>query len=247
LKALANGALMEKRLTVDHAARSNPRHPAPPVPFGYKTAWFTIRSEDSEAVARALELGQPQPANWVYGLWQAIETEEYKVFVTPPVVGWVMAVGTPILFEADAYAISRITALSKLFGEAEFFASMRTSSAYTWARAANGRLVRQFYEGDGERREVGDRTEDEKDLTSLFFDPSSPEADDPDYWKRTDLKYLDEEHVLVMAERWSVNPSKLDQMGLPAALGILGTPSSSYPPKPQPLRRKNFFDRLLNR
>jgi hypothetical protein len=32
---------------------------APPVPVGYKTAWFAISSEDMNAVASALELHNP--------------------------------------------------------------------------------------------------------------------------------------------------------------------------------------------
>jgi hypothetical protein len=34
-----------------------------PVPFGYKTAWFAIFSEDMNAVATALKLKNPQAAN----------------------------------------------------------------------------------------------------------------------------------------------------------------------------------------
>jgi hypothetical protein len=219
------------------------------VPFGYKTAWFAIRSEDTNAVAIALELQNVYPANWEYGVWRAVESDEYSIFVTPSVNGWTLAVGVPILFEADDHVIERMKELSRRFGRAQFFASMRTSNCYIWARAANGNLVRQFYEGDGERRELGERTEEEEALGVRFFDASSPESNDPQYWKRKDLVFVDEECVLKIARKWSVDPSKLGDLGLAPSLGLLGKPSASYPPRPEPLARKQrgLIRRMLGR
>jgi hypothetical protein len=144
--------------------------------------------------------------------------------------------GAPIVWESDDHATVRMTELSRQFGEVQFFGSMRTSDAYVWARASKGKLVRLFYEGDGNRRVQGNETNEEKALGLNFFDASSPEASQPGYWQRRDLVYLDEEYVLKIAAKWSVDPSKLNQMGLPPSLGLLGGPSASYPPKPQPIR-----------
>jgi hypothetical protein len=160
--------------------------------------------------------------------------------VTPPVSGWILAVGVPILYEADDHAIKRKIELSQQFGEAQFFASMRISDAYVWTRAVRGKLIRLLYEGDGERREVGEQTLEEKALGVSFFNAASPEASKPGYWERKDLVSPDEEHVLAVASQWSVNPMKLDQMGITPALGLLGEASGSYPPKPQPIRRKTL-------
>jgi hypothetical protein len=207
-----------------------------PWPFGYKTAWLAIRSDDPKAVAVALELQNVESTNWVYGVWHAVETDDYQIFITPPVKGWVLAVGMPFLFEADAHQEKRIIELSKRFGEAQFFASMRTSSAYLWARAANGKLVRLFYEGDGTRRTEGGQTPEEKQLNFKFFDSSSPESSQPGYWQRKDLTFVDDTCVLNVADKWSVDPSKLDQMGLTPAFGLLGSPSTNYAPKPNSIR-----------
>ena len=202
-------------------------------PFGYKTAWLAIRSEDPKAVAAALELQNVQTVNWAYGVWHAVETNDYQIFVTPSVKGWVLAVCIPFLFEADQHQEKRITTLSKQFGEAQFFASMRVSDAYLWARARNGKLVRLFYEGDGKRRTEGDETSEEKQLNFKFFDASSPESNQPGYWQRKDLTFPDELKVLKVADNWSIDPSKLDQMGLAPAFGLLGSPSASYAPNPK--------------
>lgn len=210
--------------------------PAAPVPFGYKTGWFAVRSTDMNAVAKALQLQECQTANWQYGIWHAVESDDYQIFVSPPVDGWILAVGTPILFEGDNHATQRMIELSRQFGEVHFFANMRVSDVYTWARAKDGNLVRRYYEGEGARSETGSLTEAEREMHRKLFDASSPEAKDPNYWKRKDLVFLDEDYVLQIAGKWSVNPAKLDQMGLQPALGILGSPSESYPAK---LRRHN--------
>lgn len=148
----------------------------------------------------------------------------------------VLAVGMPIVWEADDHASQRMVELSRQFHEAQLFASVRTSSSYLWARASDGKLVRLFYEADGERRVLGDETEAEKALSFRFFDTSSPESNQPGYWQRSDLTYPKEECVLKVAARWSVDPSKVDQMGLAPSLGLLGSPSASYPPKPTAIR-----------
>jgi hypothetical protein len=208
-----------------------------PVPFGYKTAWFAIHSTDMHAVAAALHLEDPQPAGWQYGIWHSIETEDYAIFVTPSVNGWILAVGVPILYEADDHATERLIALSRQFGEAQFFASMRITSSTIWARARNGKLLRRFYDCDGRHEETGEQSDEEKGLGLRYFDASSPEAQDPEFWKRKDLVYPDERHVLQIAGAWGVDPSKLDQMGLAPAAGLLGGVSTDYPPKPPSYRR----------
>jgi hypothetical protein len=188
-------------------------------------------------VAVVLDLRNLQSANWEYGIWHATETEDYQVFVTPPIKGWVLAVGVPLLFEADDSQGKRILPLSNEFSDAQFFASMRISSAYLWARALNDKLIRLFYEGDGARHVEGEETPEEKILAFRFFDYSAPESQLPEYWQRKDLTFVDEDCVLKVAEKWSLNPTKLDQMGLESQLRILGNPATSYPPRPKPIRR----------
>jgi hypothetical protein len=216
---------------------NNPALLTPAMPFGYKTAWFAIHSEDTHAVASALDLKNVRSAGWNYGIWHAIESDDYAIFVTPPISGWTLAVGVPVLYEADDHATERMVELSRQFGEVQLFASMRVSSAYVWARARDGKLVRRFYDADGQHQESGEPTDEEEAMGLNFFNASSPEAKDPKYWERKDLVYPDEEHVLQMAGRWSIDPAKLDQMGLAPAMGLIGEASATYPPKPEPIRR----------
>lgn len=211
---------------------ANPTMLTLPEPFGYKTAWFAVRSDEEKAVAAAIELQNGHPVNWRYGVRHAHEYDEYQIFVSPSVNGWILVVGMPIVWEADDHAVTRMVQLSRQFGETQLFGSVRTSDSYLWARARNGKLVRLFYEGDGNRRVEGEPTEAEKAFK--FCDSSSPEPEPPGYWRRNDLRYPDEACVLEIAGKWSVDPSKLGEMGLTPSLGLLGSPSASYPPKPTP-------------
>ena len=205
---------------------ANPELPTPPQRFADFIAWFAVRSEDPKAVATAIELQNAHAANWEYGISRASELDDYRIFVTPPAKGWVLVVGMPVLFEADAHARERTIELSKQFGEAQFFASVRTSDSYTWVRASKGKLIRLFYESDGQRRAEGKETEEEKQLGFKFSDVSSSESPRSEQWEP------DEQSVLQIAGRWSIDPTMLSEMGLPPSLGLLGDPSASYSPKP---------------
>jgi hypothetical protein len=143
--------------------------PSLPATWGYKIAWFAVRSEDPKAVAAALELHDVQLVNWKYGVAQGYGgygkgEQDYQIFVTPSVHGWVLAMGLPILYEADDHAKVRMIELSKQFGEAQLFGSMRVSSSYIWGRTSKGKVVRFFCEGDDTRRIEGDETQEEREL-----------------------------------------------------------------------------------
>ena len=161
--------------------------------------------------------------------------------------------GVPILYETESNALNRMVELSGTFGEAQFFASMRVSSAYCWGKAAKGKLIRWFYEGDGNREVIGNETPEEEAFGWQFFDSNSLDANEPGYWERKDLIYPDEEHVLQIAGKWSINPETLPNLSL-AQFGLLGTPGASYPPKPatipqnQPsLKKPGLFSRIFGR
>jgi hypothetical protein len=94
----------------------------------------------------------------------------------------------------------------------QFFATHRVVEAHLWARAIGGSLVRAYsYVGEsGEKRvEIGEPTPEEIALDLRFFDPNGPDAEEDGYWEREDLRYPDEEDVMRVAERWSVNPAAL--------------------------------------
>lgn len=113
-----------------------------PAPFGYKTAWLAIQTEDGAALA-ALLGGRQMSANWVTGLSYAVETED-AWFVSPPLDGWTLAVGNGAFSYADADGFDALCALAAKFPTVQFFANQRVSDGYCWAKFEDGRCLRAY-------------------------------------------------------------------------------------------------------
>jgi len=136
--------------------------------------------------------------------------------------------GLPIMLGETDKRLEQAAKLSRRFGEVQFYCNYRVSGVYVWGRAINGRVVRLFAEEDGDRREIGPRSDVEQPMLAKFFDDLSPEAKQPGDWDRTDLTMPDEDDVLKVAAAWSVNPNQLEEMSLPPALGFLGDRPPGY-------------------
>ncbi len=216
--------------------------PDRPIPFGYKTSWFALLTDDAEAVVAALELADVQPANWATGVPVAYDryggwVGTFPVFVTPPVQGWVLAIAKrwPELDRADRPSgcspefEAFIDKLAAQFAEVRFFATHRVSSYDAWIKVSNGAMERAFsYAGsNGEiYANFGPQTEAERalglaDLTGLDCDEAlerlfeEPEEGEPD-------PTVNEAVTMALASAWSIDPTTLWEMDLPAGLGWIG-------------------------
>ncbi|MEO6277524.1 hypothetical protein [Roseateles sp.] len=186
--------------------------------FGYKTAWFAIRATDREAVARALGLKHLTPAPADAAITAAYR-EPGKVFVTPALDGWTLAMSSGFLTLAEGTPppfLDRLRRVSAELGtEAQFFASHRVVELHAWGRAALGQLDRAYcYCGHSGETSVdaGNQTTQEVQLGHSFYDSSSPEARTDAYWERDDLRFANEEDVMEVAGLWSVNPQSLEDL-----------------------------------
>ncbi len=198
--------------------------PDRPQPFGYKNAWLALRTTDTQAVVASLGLLAVRPSGWGEGVAQAYER---KVFVSPSLLSWTLAVGLPLAppNEPMPFVKPLLERLSRRFGEAQYFCTHRVVEVHIWARALRGTLVRG-YAWLGERGETlwdaGGQTQHERDLGFRFFDERSDSADDANYWARKDLGFPDEECVMRLAGAWSIDPASLDRQFEEPGLGVLG-------------------------
>ncbi|MCG7214532.1 hypothetical protein [Paenibacillus mucilaginosus] len=194
--------------------------PDRPMPFGYKSQWYAVRTTDARAVADAFGLQELAPCSWESGLRRSHELS--SVFVTPPLGGWTLVVGwsLPDLSSPQEEAgsvTSLLRELSRTFGEAHYYATHRVVEYHAWAKAAGGELVRAYgYVGESDEvlLDVGERTPEERTLGLMFAEPAEP-SDRGEGGGRPA-----EEDVLVAAGAWSVNP--MLPPDVPASMGWTG-------------------------
>jgi hypothetical protein len=202
--------------------------PDKPCGFGYKNMWLAVKSNDSLKVAEVLGLRDLQPANWRTGVAASCASDSSYVFITPPVKGWVLAVGILLPGCGDSPRPSQDTsvlgALGREFDPVLYFGTHRVVDFHLWARVDKGRVSRAYaYAGDdGTFWEIGPKTEEEQALGFAFFANEPPAGQGEEYWEREDLTFPDEDDVITIAEAWSLNPLNIDDMDLPVSTGFVG-------------------------
>jgi hypothetical protein len=187
------------------------RSPEPdtPVSFGYKCAWYALYTNDMDAVVSALGLRGAIASTWGQGVEGAYAG---KVFVTPPLGDWILAAGVDLFCAGGEPAPSVapvLTKLSKVFGEAQYFATYRVVEAHCWALARDGKMLRGYCF-------VGDRGEStwndgEQTAAERALGIGGPEFPGPD-----------ENQLMQLAGAWSVDPSELESDFTEPGLGQLG-------------------------
>ena len=179
-----------------------------------------------------MSIDYSQPANWKSGVVAAYKD---RTFVSPVFEGWVFVVGhLPELTAGDANLrwAKWMESLAARFSDVQYFATHRVVEYHAWARFLEGREQRAFaYLGESDETLVnrGQPTEGELQLGQTFFDGSSPEAESDEYWERDDLSYPDEQYVMQIAEKWSINPQTLEERTQPTEPGWIGVLRHSPP------------------
>lgn len=198
-----------------------------PQAFGYKCSWLAIKSTDNQKIIKSLALSNVQEANWTLGLSNA-DKMKGQVFVSPPLGDWTLVIGLSLPYSGDSEHKDDLTPvllqLSKEFGEVQYFGTYRVVDYNAWAKVVHGKIVRA-YGFIGERNEtiwnIGEKTKEEVKLGFNFFNEKSKDAENKNYWERTDLRYPDEEDVLNLSKEWSVDTS-FENNSYPAANGVIG-------------------------
>ena len=195
--------------------------------FGPESAWLAIRSADTGRVVHALGLRDTRRAAPPRGIPAALEGGD-RVFVTRPVRGWTLCVGSGLARYAEGDAGSPpafpelVTRLAARLGcDVHYFVTYRAAQLHGWARATEGTLRRAFlWDGASGRTlaDVGKLTRDERAL--WFFAPPhrrDPHADPDASW------VAGEREVMQLAGRWSLDPTTLS-ISDPGRLGSLAPP-----------------------
>ncbi len=191
--------------------------------FSRPCCWLAVRSKNLHAVQAAFGLHNPKPCSWQEGM-----AGEEKLFIAPPVNGWILVVGSRLPDPTDDVDASFrfILALSRKFGEVQCFSANRVLQHHAWVRAESGRVVRAYSWAGKTLWKQGRRTPAEKELDVLCFDYGQP--DDVPGFGTSDLIATNVEKVPMMAARWSLDPGRIDEAFLAENRGVAGEPSRRY-------------------
>jgi hypothetical protein len=204
--------------------------PDRPPPFGYNMTWLALRTRDTDRVVEALSLAHVEPANWSTGLG-TVYSHDYgqgRIFVSPPVNGWIFVVGLslpqPLGGAFAEKSMPLLVDLGATFIEVQYFSSCPDIDHFAWARIIDGQLVRAFAVGDqGQIWNKGKQTKEEKALGLKLFEVRgggrgrgrSKAGDEP-------VIYPTEMHVMQLAAKWSLDPTRLAEQGPLPAVGLVG-------------------------
>ncbi len=200
-----------------------------PCPFGYRMAWFSIRTRDTRGVVEALGLTNLQSANWRSGIGSVYDDKlgANQVFVSPPVNGWTFVVGLSLPHPAgpgftDTF-MPLFEGLGSRFVEVHYYFAYPPIDFFAWARMIDGKLLRAFAVGDeGVVLNLGRTTKDERSLGLKLFELRGVKGRKGDAGGAIIL-HPTEEHVMRLAGRWGIDPINIERApkGEPA-LGVIG-------------------------
>jgi len=191
--------------------------------FQRPSCWLAVKSRSLHAVQSALDLHNPKPCSWTRGL-----AGEEKLFIAPPVKGWVIVVGSGLPDpNDDVDACFRFMLdVSRKLGQVQLFSVSRVLRHHAWIRADNGRVVRAYAWAGNTLWYQGQETSAEKDLDLKCFDYG--ESPCRISFDQLDPASLNVEKVPLLAARWSLDPARIDERLLETAPGIAGEPSRRY-------------------
>lgn len=185
--------------------------------------WLAIKSRNLQAVQSALGLHNAKRCSWS----DALAGEE-KLFISPPVKGWILVIGSGLPDPAeDIDACFRfLVHLSRRLGQVQYFFASRILHHHAWARIDAGRIIRAYAWAGGTLWHQGHRTPAEADLGLKCFDYG--ESAERISFSQPDAASVNTDKVPLLAGRWSIDPGRLDDRCLEASNGIAGEPSRRY-------------------
>ncbi len=186
-------------------------------------SWLAVRSRNLMAVKKAIGLHNVKRCPWYQGL-----AGEEKLFISPPIGGWILVVGSGLPDPADDVdvAFRFLVELSRKLGQVQFFSASSILNYHAWVKAERGKVVRAYAWAGKTLWKQGTRTRAERDLGVQCFDYS--EAVEENGLGRSEALSLNVEKVPLLAARWSLDPAKIDGRRLETECGLAGEPSHIY-------------------
>lgn len=177
--------------------------------FGYKSCWMAIKAENNREIADFLKhIEDTSNQKLIF------KNPNCAISITSHINGWTFIIGElPTGDSKESLERLKIVLekLSERFGEVQFYATHRVVEYHCWAKALNGQILRIYsYLGESgeniciEGEPVG--VEKNYQLINTFSDQSKEDG----YYDSEDLVFPDEALVMIIAENWSLDPTKFN-------------------------------------
>jgi hypothetical protein len=219
---------------VDHTRVAFDAEPDRPTAFGTDMAWLAVRTKDTALLVEKLGLIDPVAANWQTGIGAAYHDRlgETHIFVSPPINGWTFVVGMGLPAPVGRRFIDKSTPLlvdlGKDFVEVQYFFGYPMLDYFAWARVIEGRIVRAFAIGDeGVIWNRGKPTREESAMGLKWFELRGVKGRKGDTGGEM-LLYPTEGHMMHLAGKWSMDPTRIGTHSAPPATGFVGLAPASW-------------------
>ena len=126
--------------------------------------------------------------------------------------------------ESQKETLALIEKLSLSLGEVYYFATHRVFEYHVWAKAREGKIIRAFaYLGSTGEQLINQGEPTPEEIELGFKSPWEPGTENqPSMQDYENLWFPDEDFVTRLAGKWSIDPTKLEEMELAPGLGVLG-------------------------
>lgn len=186
--------------------------------FEPPSRWLAVRSQNPRAIQEALGLQHPRDCSWSDALGTSFEP---RLFISPPVNGWVLIIGCDVPDPADDVddCYKFLAQLSAKLGEVQFFSRNRAVSHHGWARLSHGKVLRAYAWAGETLWNQGPMTDVERELKVrclAYFQSANVLG-----LAERELLALNTERVVRLAASWSVDPTTVEGAALESK-GIAG-------------------------
>ena len=213
----------------ERAIELPPRASEPPCPhertciFRRPGCWLAVKGRNLLAVQSALGLHNAKPCSWTEGM-----TGDEKLFIAPPVNGWILVMGSGLPDPSDDVdaCFRFVVALSRKLGQVQFFSANRVLHYHAWIKMDGGHVLRAYAWAGRTLWQQGPRTAAENELGLKCFEYM--ETAERFSFGAPDPVALNVDKVPLLAARWSLDPARIEERALEAQHGVAGEPSKRY-------------------
>jgi hypothetical protein len=186
--------------------------------FAAPSRWLAIRCQNPHLIQSVLDVQHVRACSWTDALATPFEP---RLFISPPVNGWVLVLGCDLPDPADDIdaCYKFLGNLSHKLGEVQFFSRNRAVSHHGWARLDSGKVLRAYMWAGETLWNQGSATDAERELKLRCL--SYTETADVLGLAEREVLAQNTERVSRLAAAWSIDPTSLDGQVLEAQ-GIAG-------------------------